>query len=104
MHLDGIKQSDMSNSERQIPYHLTYKGIWITQLRERETRVVATRTEEWENWDVSQRVQTCKQEISKIWESNAQHSNYRQQYCINHNTSKLPRESALDDLTTEKKW
>lgn len=49
MGLDGIKQSDMSNSERQIPYSLTYKGIYITQLRERETRVVATRTEEWEN-------------------------------------------------------
>ena len=71
MGLDGIKQSDMSNSERQIPYSLTYKGIYITQLRERETRVVATRTEEWENWDVSQRVQTCKQDISKIWGSNA---------------------------------
>lgn len=27
MDLDGIKQSDMSNSERQIPYHLTSKGI-----------------------------------------------------------------------------
>lgn len=27
MDLDGIKQSDMSNSERQIPYNLTSKGI-----------------------------------------------------------------------------
>ena len=27
MDLDGIKQSDMSNSKRQIPYHLTSKGI-----------------------------------------------------------------------------